>query len=59
MGVVDADDRPGRRDGQREWNGPFTREGVLRAYEPFKGQRPDVVWWSLLPADDRPRHQTS
>ena len=32
----------------------FTREGVLRAYEPFKGTRPDVVSWSLLPDDRRP-----
>lgn len=37
----------------------FTREGVLRAYEPFKGQRPDVVSWSLLPSDDRPWRQAS
>jgi len=32
----------------------FTREGVLRAYEPFKGGRPDLVSWSLLPGDPRP-----
>ena len=32
----------------------FIREGVLRAYEPFKGGRPDLVCWSLLPTDDRP-----
>jgi [ribosomal protein S5]-alanine N-acetyltransferase len=32
----------------------FTREGVLRSYEPVKGQRPDLVSWSLLPADPRP-----
>jgi RimJ/RimL family protein N-acetyltransferase len=31
----------------------FTREGVLRAYEPFKGGRPDLVSWSLLPNDPR------
>ena len=37
----------------------FTREGVLRAYEPFKGQRPDLVSWSLLPSDDRPWHPAS
>lgn len=24
----------------------FTREGVLRSFEPFKGQRPDLVSWS-------------
>jgi [ribosomal protein S5]-alanine N-acetyltransferase len=33
----------------------FTREGVLRAYERVKGQRPDLVSWSLLPSDPRPR----
>ena len=32
----------------------FTREGVLRSYEPIKGQRPDLVSWSLLPDDPRP-----
>ena len=32
----------------------FTREGVLRAYEPFKGGRPDLVCWSLLPRGPRP-----
>lgn len=32
----------------------FTREGVLRSYEPFKGYRPDLVSWSLLPQDPRP-----
>jgi ribosomal-protein-alanine N-acetyltransferase len=35
----------------------FTREGVLRSYEPVKSQRPDLVSWSLLPADPRPWHQ--
>lgn len=35
----------------------FAREGVLRAYEPFKGQRPDLVSWSLLPSDERHRPQ--
>ena len=34
----------------------FTREGTLRAYERFKGGRPDLVSWSLLPADPRPWH---
>jgi RimJ/RimL family protein N-acetyltransferase len=33
----------------------FTREGVLRSYEPIKGERPDLVSWSLLPTDPRPR----
>ncbi len=32
----------------------FSREGVLRGYERFKGTRPDVVSWSLLPRDPRP-----
>jgi RimJ/RimL family protein N-acetyltransferase len=32
----------------------FTREGVLRSYEPIKGNRPDLVSWSLLPSDVRP-----
>jgi [ribosomal protein S5]-alanine N-acetyltransferase len=31
----------------------FTREGLLRSYEPFKGCRPDLVGWSLLPHDPR------
>lgn len=31
----------------------FTREGVLRSYEPIKGRRPDLVSWSLLPKDPR------
>lgn len=35
----------------------FTREGILRSYEPIKGRRPDLVSWSLLPADPRPWHQ--
>ena len=35
----------------------FTREGVLRSYEPVKNQRPDLVSWSLLPDDPRPWHR--
>lgn len=35
----------------------FVNEGVLRAYEPFKGRRPDLVSWSLLPQDERPWHR--
>ena len=35
----------------------FTREGVLRSYEPVKDQRPDLVSWSLLPGDPRLWHQ--
>jgi [ribosomal protein S5]-alanine N-acetyltransferase len=34
----------------------FTREGILRSYEPVKDQRPDLVSWSLLPGDPRPWH---
>jgi ribosomal-protein-alanine N-acetyltransferase len=35
----------------------FMREGTLRAYQRFKGGRPDMVSWSLLPTDTRPpRH---
>jgi RimJ/RimL family protein N-acetyltransferase len=37
----------------------FTREGVLRAYEPFKGTRPDMVCLSLLPGDRRPWRDSS
>ncbi len=29
----------------------FSREGLLRAFERFKGERPDLVSWSLLPGD--------
>src|SRR5215207_8518647 len=29
----------------------FSREGVLRSFEPFKGERPDLVSWSFLPGD--------
>jgi len=32
----------------------FSREGVLRSHEPVKGQRPDLVSWSLLPGEPRP-----
>ena len=32
----------------------FMREGVLLSYEPIKGDRPDLVSWSLLPSDPRP-----
>jgi RimJ/RimL family protein N-acetyltransferase len=35
----------------------FTREGQLRSYQPFKGTRPDLVSWSLLPADPRVWHR--
>jgi RimJ/RimL family protein N-acetyltransferase len=29
----------------------FTREGVLRAWADQRGERPDLVMWSLLPGD--------
>ncbi len=29
----------------------FSREGVLRAWEPVKGEQPDVVMWSRLATD--------
>jgi [ribosomal protein S5]-alanine N-acetyltransferase len=32
----------------------FSREGVLRAWEPFKGEQPDVVMWSRLVNDPVP-----
>ena len=32
----------------------FTREGVLRAWEPIKDEQPDVVMWSRLNTDPRP-----
>jgi ribosomal-protein-alanine N-acetyltransferase len=35
----------------------FTREGILRSYEPVKEQRPDLVSWSLLPGDPRSWHR--
>lgn len=35
----------------------FIQEGILRAYEPIKGRRPDLVSWSLLPDDPRPWHR--
>ena len=35
----------------------FTREGILRGYERFKGARPDVMSWSLLATDPRPWHR--
>jgi RimJ/RimL family protein N-acetyltransferase len=34
----------------------FSREGVLRAHQPARGGRPDLVSWSLLPSDPRPWH---
>jgi len=32
----------------------FMREGVLRAYQQIRDERPDLVSWSLLPDDPRP-----
>jgi RimJ/RimL family protein N-acetyltransferase len=34
----------------------FSREGVLRAWEPVKGKQPDVVMWSRLVTDLGPTH---
>lgn len=49
--LVHPENGPSNRVAERSG---FTREGVLRAYEPFKGGRPDLVSWSLLPDDARP-----
>lgn len=43
----DASQRVAKRCG-------FTREGVLRSWEPIKDAQPDVVMWSRLPGDDPP-----
>jgi RimJ/RimL family protein N-acetyltransferase len=51
--LVHPENAPSHRVAQRCG---FTREGVLRAYEPFKGRRPDLMSWSLLPQDPRPWH---
>jgi RimJ/RimL family protein N-acetyltransferase len=32
----------------------FSREGVLRAWEPVKDEQPDVVMWSRLASDPAP-----
>jgi RimJ/RimL family protein N-acetyltransferase len=32
----------------------FTREGVLRSYQPIRDHRPDLESWSLIPTDRRP-----
>jgi ribosomal-protein-alanine N-acetyltransferase len=32
----------------------FTREGVLRAWADQRGERPDLIMWSLLPGDPIP-----
>ena len=52
--LVHPENEPSQRVAERCG---FTREGVLRAYEPFKGRRPDLVSWSLLPQDPRPWHE--
>lgn len=51
--LVHPENEPSNRVAQRLG---FTREGILRSYEPFKGHRPDLVSWSLLPHDPRPWH---
>ena len=51
--LIDPDNGPSNRLAEHMG---FAKEGVLRAYEPFKGSRPDLVSWSLLPSDPRPWH---
>lgn len=34
----------------------FSREGVLRGWEPVKTEQPDVVMWSRLANDPTPDH---
>ena len=48
--LVHPENEPSHRVAQRCG---FSREGVLRAFERFKGQRADLVSWSLLPEDPR------
>lgn len=45
---VDADNHASQRVAERSG---FVREGVLRSYEERKGQRHDLVVFSLLPSD--------
>ena len=52
--LVHPENEPSHRVAQRCG---FSREGVLRAFERFKGQRADLVSWSLLPDDPRPSRQ--
>jgi RimJ/RimL family protein N-acetyltransferase len=49
--LIHLENEPSNRRAERLG---FTREGVLRSYEPFKGYRPDLISWSLLPHDPRP-----
>jgi RimJ/RimL family protein N-acetyltransferase len=49
--LIHPENEPSNRLAQRLG---FIREGTLRSYEPFKGHRPDLVSWSLLPHDPRP-----
>jgi RimJ/RimL family protein N-acetyltransferase len=46
--LTDVDNAASQRVAERAG---FTREGILRAYEERKGQRHDVVSYSLVPAD--------
>jgi RimJ/RimL family protein N-acetyltransferase len=49
--VTHLDNEPSQRVAQR---GGFSREGVLRAWEPVKDDQPDVVMWSRLVNDPAP-----
>jgi ribosomal-protein-alanine N-acetyltransferase len=46
--MTDLDNRASQRVAERAG---FTREGILRAYEERKGERHDVVAYSLVPSD--------
>ena len=52
--LVHPENEPSHRVAQRCG---FSREGVLRAFERFKGERADLVSWSLLLDDPRPSRQ--
>ena len=49
--VTHTDNEPSHRVAERCG---FTREGVLRAWEPVKDDQPDVVMWSRLATDPTP-----
>jgi hypothetical protein len=49
--LIHMDNAPSQHVGSRCGS---TSEGVLRAYQPFKGARPDMISYSLLAADPRP-----
>jgi RimJ/RimL family protein N-acetyltransferase len=54
--LTDPSNQPCRRVAMRCG---FTREGVMRAYQPFKNARPDMEAWSPLPTDRRPWHEST